>query len=274
MDAESVSKNNVEFQVFIISWRGQESNARHIELSLIDLCDHVTVVHATGGAEPHTVPSHWVTLPEFGYGKIFAKTLDLLSGTTMMHIQSDAYTSDWPSLLERFKAVSHSHPNMGLWSPLVKGTSWNLDRTRVDQGRTAGSSLHRVTTVDGIVWALGNTVISRLRQFQFEENPLGWGIDIAAASICHSSGLEVFLDESVRVAHPRGSGYEHELAASQAATFLRQLSEPEKSFQQWITATAEGRIKKEKEGVRYRLGKLGRRVTRVVFDPIYRRLMR
>ena len=271
---ESVSKNSVEFQVFIISWRGQESNARHIELSLAGLCDDVTVVHATGGAEPHTVPSHWVTLPMFGYGKIFAKTLDLLSGTTMVHIQSDAHTSDWPRLLERFKAASRSHPNMGLWSPLVHGTSWTLDRTRVDQGQSAGSSLHRVTTVDGIVWALGNTVIKRLKQFQFEENPLGWGIDMAAASICHSSGLEVFLDESVRVTHPRGSGYEHELAATQAATFFRQLSEPEMFFRQWIAATAKERIAKEKQGVRYRFGKLGRLITRVVFDPIYRRLMR
>jgi len=56
--------------------------------------------------------------------------------------------------------------------------------------------------------------------------------------------------------------------------FFRQLSEPEESFRQWIATTAKGRIAKEKQGVRYRFGKLGLLITRVVFDPIYRRLMR
>jgi hypothetical protein len=272
--AELVSKNSIEFQVFIISWRGQESNARHIETSLADVCDDVTVIHATLGAEPHTVPSHWIKLPVFGYGKVFAKTLDLSGGMTMMHIQSDVSASDWPLLLEKFKVASRSQPNMGLWSPLVHGTSWTLDRTRMDQRQKTGSSLHRVTTVDGIVWALGDPVVRRLKQFQFEENPLGWGIDIAAASICHSSGLGVFLDESVRVTHPRGSGYGHELAAAQAATFFGQLSETEMFFRLWIAAVAKERIAKEKKSLPYRLRKLGRRITRVLVDPIYRRVMR
>ena len=184
----------------------------------------------------------------------------------MLQIQADAHCDDWPGLVQKCQEAYATTHDLGLWAPLVYWTPWTLSRTSLE--RTKNHVAHRVSMVDGIVWALGAKTVHRMRELDYSINPLGRGIDLAAASFAMAHGLPVVVDSSVRVKHPRGSGYSEAEANNQLRVFLNQLDSAEKLAHEAIQNLQIERIKREKKSFSH----LANRLYRHVSNPLYRSL--
>lgn len=251
--------------IFVLSWPGYESQALRIEKNLCKVFPHVHVIHSLTGASEFSVPAHWIVLPDgYYYGRKFEESLKIAHEGHMLHIQADADSDDWEGLVRSCEDAFFSDPRLGLWSPMVDYTPWSLRRTVLE--KLAQPGLNRVSMVDGIVWAISETVLTRLRQFSFDMNPLGRGIEVAAAAVSRDLGLNVIVDSSINVRHPRGSGYSEAEAARQLQEFLKQLSTSEQVGRKWIEDLQIMRIANEKRASK----RVCSRIKMKLLDPIYK----
>jgi hypothetical protein len=252
---------------FILSWPGFEEKARVLELAVTGATDHLTVIHSLTGPSTASVPDHWVVLPDGAYyGVKFKKSLGLCVGDVMVHIQADVQCEEWPRVLSQCKQAFVANPDLALWAPLVWWTPWSLQRTTLESSKK--KPVHRVTMVDGIVWALGVVTRQRLEELDYSNNPLGRGIELAAAAFARAEGFLALVDSTISVLHPKGSGYSEAEAARQLNLFLDQLSEPEQEARRFIERIQWERLRREKNAMVPRLRKsLGS-----AFDRVWKRL--
>ena len=265
VDGEATNFSDISLHTFIISWPGFEAKASKIEHSLPPRIGKVHVIHSPGNSSDFEIPPHWVVLPDDSfYGAKFLKSLELCSSDVMLQIQADADSVDWPEVIRQCQSAFAENHDLGLWAPLVDWTPWSLSRTSLD--RQKKDSPQRVSMVDGIVWALGTKTLRRLRELDFSVNPLGRGIDLAAASFVMANGQHAIVDPRVRVTHPRGSGYSEADANHQLHVFLTQLNSLERVALHAIQELQVKRVQREKRSPAYIANKLFRKV----FDPLYK----
>ena len=255
-------------EIHVIAWPGQEDSATLITQELRDSGYEATVLFALSGAGHPEVPKDWVVVNGFGYGKIFERSLEISESDVLLHVHADCSAPSWIEVAKRCQGLFSSNANLGVWSPIVDWSSWNLSRTKVGEGPVPET--HSVTTVDGIVWAMSSPVMDKLRTLTYSANPRGWGIDLAASAIAHNLGLAVVMDEAILVNHPRGSGYDHGEAGRESEDFVQQLQSDELVLYRHSLDVARMRIKKEKSAVKYRVTRAFKRLRKFLFDPIYR----
>ena len=258
--------SKISLDIFIISWPGYESRALEIENSMSEIDGKVHVIYSHGAVD-FKPPPHWVVLSDDAfYGAKFLKSLELCSGDVMLQIQADADCGDWPGVVEKCQSAFAKMPDLGLWAPLVDWTPWSLSMTSLNKGERG--TRHRVSMVDGIVWALGVRAQHRMRELDYSVNRFGRGIDLAAASFAMAHSLMVVVDSDIKVTHPRGSGYSETEANAQLQVFLDQLDSSEKLAQDVIQKLHAARIREEKRTLHYRANQLYRGMS----DPLYRLL--
>jgi len=158
----------------------------------------------------------------------------------LLQIQADAHVDDWAHLISRCRFAFTTHPEVGVWGPNVDYSMWSTDRVLIGDFDPE-NSLVSVRQTDGIVWALAEPVIERMRAADYSGNRLGWGIDSLAIAWAYANNMLVVRDTSITVDHPRGQGYGHEEAAQQLDWFLEQFS-PQERIQMKITRLPKNRI--------------------------------
>ncbi len=257
----------VEIEIHVIAWPGQEDSAALIYKELIESGYKATVIYAMSGTHHSPEASDWVVLNGFGYGRIFEKSLTISQSDVLLHVHADCVSPSWTAVAKRCHGLFASDATLGVWSPIVDWSSWNLARTQMGEGPAPYT--HSVTTVDGIVWAMSASVIAKLKTLTYSSNPIGWGIDLAASAIAHNLGLAVLMDEAILVRHPRGSGYDDGDASRQAEDFAQQLEPEVLDLYRFSLAVAAERIATEKHGVKYRLGRLAIKFRTSCIDPLY-----
>jgi hypothetical protein len=216
--------------VVIISWQGQHENAAHIARALIDAPDlRVFVIYSNAAEAAETGAGEWIGVPNAHFfGWKFRRALDCVreDARAMVIIQADARAADWSGLLARCSKCFKGMPDLGLWAPRITYTPWIPQR--VDIAPVAGTDLMQVAQTDGIVLGLASPVDARLRQLDYGDNNLGWGIDSVAIAFSLAHGLMVVRDDGCRVEHPKSRGYDWRLAVQQWRQFLLQMTEAEK----------------------------------------------
>jgi hypothetical protein len=264
-------KTPTNIETHVISWPGQENDAESIAIQLRQAGHRSQVIHAISGKNGNGLPAGWALVEGAGYGRIMAKSLEISNSEVLLHIHADCSAENWSEVVDRCARLFSEHSSLGVWSPLVDWSSWTLSRTKLGPGPVEGT--HSVTTVDGIVWAFNSTVRQRLRALDYSSNPTGWGVDIAASSIAHKLSLEVVMDDSVVVLHPRGSGYNHDEAGVEADKFSAQLDGEELEIYRWIIQIARQRIASEKSAVHYRAKRALSKMREKLLDPVYKRFL-
>lgn len=171
---------------------------------------------------------------ELYYGGKCAKALEFNTADIHLQIQADASCADWAGLVRRCRTVHTEIPAVGVWAPEVDYTFWHSSSVTLSRWKTG--ELRVVAQTDSIVWSLSRQVVSRLRVLDFTANTFGWGIDWAAVAYALSHGLLAVRDPSVQVHHPRGTGYDSDLAARQMQLFLEQLTPQEGAVQTALSA--------------------------------------
>jgi hypothetical protein len=205
--------------VVIISWQGQHENAAHIARALIDAPDlRVFVIYSNAAEAAETGAGEWIGVPNAHFfGWKFRRALDCVreDARAMVIIQADARAADWSGLLARCSKCFKGMPDLGLWAPRITYTPWIPQR--VDIAPVAGTDLMQVAQTDGIVLGLASPVVARLRQLDYGDNNLGWGIDSVAIAFSLAHGLMVVRDDGCRVERLRLAACRSAVAAVPAA---------------------------------------------------------
>lgn len=213
--------------VNILAWTGYEDSAAQIEQEVKRVADRVSVIYSLP-QQPPTYPSHWHTVDyNCFFGCKFKKAVDLHDSGVLLQIQADAQHEDWSHIVSRARETFARLPDLGVWGPSVDYSMWTLDKVFLADF-DAARSLVAVRQTDGIVWALADTVVSRMKSADYSANPLGWGIDSLAVAYAYANGLLVLRDTSVNIVHPKGKGYGREEAGRQMEIFMKQLTFQEK----------------------------------------------
>lgn len=210
--------------VFVISWAGQHENALSIVNALKRVANQISLVYSDPNPAMTLVAGcDVVRRPnDLFWGDKFKACLDLCDSERMLIIHADCACSDWGWLLQKCRSTMERNPMIGVWAPLIDWTALNVGRTRI--AAVQPGDLTVVAQTDAIVFCLSAPVIRRMRLAHYDKNIYGWGIDAMAVAYCFSNNLLAVVDESIRVAHPRGRGYEGSVALAQCLEFLKQLS--------------------------------------------------
>lgn len=231
----------MKLHTVIISWQGQEENAKHIADCVAGHTDFLSVIYSNAENQDQTGSGNWHKVPnDWFYGKKFHQALQLNQGDIHLQIQADARSNDWPNVLRHCKQTFISTPNVGVWTTETDHTPWPTKRVSICP-YPHNPDLLLVTQTDGIVWALSRQLIQWLAKMDYDSNNLGWGMDWAAAAHAYSNNLLVVRDTRVLINHPVGRGYGKEEARKQMDLFLLQLTPTEVSVKKllecWIEST-------------------------------------
>ncbi|MFM1989598.1 MAG: hypothetical protein RJA99_2555 [Pseudomonadota bacterium] len=211
----------------VVCWTGREQAARAIASGLRDRIDQLTVVYSNGQDREEGGAGDWVKVPDaWFYGRKFRRLLDAHRGGVLLLVQADAQCDDWGALARRCAEVFAADPGLGVWAPDIDYTPFTIDLVQVRP--LPGKGLCEAVHTDGIVWAIAEPVVQRLRRMDYDCNNLGWGIDWAALAFARTARLRIVRDRSLHVRHPKGSGYAARAAREQMGHFLAQLTPPER----------------------------------------------
>ena len=211
----------------IISWQGFYNNTVLIAEQVVNSVDDLTIVYSNQMESEEYGPGTWIRTPnDWFYGRKFKKALDCIrDDEVLLLIQADVSYRDWPELIDRCRDVMENINHVGVWAPDITETSWTEKRVYVAGVKEL--KIEFVAQTDGIVFCYSQDIIRRLKELNYENNNLGWGIDWAA--ICYSliNNKLVIRDASIVVNHKAGSGYLINEAANQMRGFLTQLTPQE-----------------------------------------------
>ncbi len=254
------SRASKSVHAFIICWPGKEEASRSIADAVQHSVDYLTVIYSNTTDATEEGPGDWVKVPnEWYYGKKCKECLRLFAGEIMLHITADVTTPDWSQLVSRCKSLHAQYENLGVWAPDIDYTDWNLKTVKIADIK--GTQLALVAQTDSIVWSLSASVVQRLQELDYECNNFGWGIDWLAISYATANNLLVLRDMSVKIAHPRGTGYGGSLASKQMYLFLAQMT-PQERVQFTLLHAFTDRT--TKRGLRYRL----KQVLKAIVAPV------
>lgn len=237
----SAMAHSTPLHVNILAWVGHEEKARIIEEAITPHADQVSVIYSVP-EHPPEIPATWTTVDyECFFGCKFHKALELHKEGVLLHIQADAHIDDWGHLVRRCREAFDTIPDLGVWGPDVDYTMFTTDKVFI-QEFDPDRHLVSVRQTDGIVWALSEKVIDRMRQANYSGNRLGWGIDSMAIAYAYANNMLVLRDTSLLISHPKGKGYGREEAGKQLDWFLEQLS-PQERIQMKITRAKERKLR-------------------------------
>lgn len=204
----------MHFQFFVFAWPGWAHAAEKLEMSLVDRGEDVHVI-ASGIPE---APERWLSLTDDAYfGEQFVTALRNFKGDVLVHIQADASITDMDRFLHRLR-TAYALCDPGVWAPDVDYTFYRTELVIAPSGFTSGKANNldpavvEVLNTDCTCWSLNSVVASALKDYAREDWNLGWGWDTLASAISWSMGLQVLRDLSVQVQHPRGTGYNAQVA--------------------------------------------------------------
>lgn len=241
-----------EIHAAIISWEGYGDAARQIAVEVAPAVTSLRVIYSNRAERPETGPGDWIAVSNSAFfGAKFRRAIEAHEGGIFLLLHADTAFSDWPLLVDRCRAVFDRHENLAMWSPDFTHTAFPNSRVKLADGPESG--LISVCFPDGIVLAIREDVVRWLKQLDYSENNLGWGIIWAAVAYATTRGLLVCRDANLIVEHEVSRGYDATDAKRQSDRFLSQLSLDE---QQQIEHLRE-LIRKMKQAQKRASGKAG-----------------
>lgn len=111
--------------------------------------------------------------------------------------------------------------NVALYQPSCK---WSLKgRAHLQSMCHFSRGLRCVNFQEGWFHMVRLDIMGEFMPIDTEINRMGWGIDLALAHFARLRGRLVIVDDRVRVVHPRGTGYNRDVAKSQMREWLSSI---------------------------------------------------
>ena len=207
--------------VFIISWLGQHLNAVAIADSISSVVDKVTIVYSDPNPDFHLAINKFNLIKrpnDFFWEDKFKACLDACDSELLMVIHADTHCMDWKYLVEKCRKEMIVNQLLGVWSPLVKNSSYPLNRTYI--ASINNTSLHIAAQSDGIIFCLSKNIVLRMQQAEYGNNRYGWGIDWLFIVATYASGKVAVVDQSIEIEHNPSRGYDDSSAYEDMMNFL------------------------------------------------------
>lgn len=152
--------------VGIISWEGMHESAKRIAENIKDAADGLIIIYSNKAEKKETGPGIWIQCPNSDYfGRKFDTLLNnILPECTLLLIQADAISSDWPKLINRYRHVMRERPDVGLWSPNIDNSAFPTSWVSI---ANSGDGLVAVLQTDAIVLGMNPDVLDRLRSVDY-----------------------------------------------------------------------------------------------------------
>ena len=220
--------------IFIISWQEQHENAILIANQISGTNTKVSIIYSD--PDPNFVlnaPCESIRRPnELFWEDKFKTCLDVTGDNGMLVIHADCSCDDWDFLVKRCIDINLNIKNLGVWSPKITGTYFNLSVSGVVKTKY---DLVISAMTDGIVFYLSPKIVERMRQFKYGNNKFGWGIDGAFCATSYISNKLVVIDTAINVFHPQKRGYDSLAAVELKNTFLNQFTPQERAQYELLT---------------------------------------
>jgi len=217
----------MKIHCIIISWDSYFDKASKIAANVHLHVDSLSVVYSNKDDIKESGCGNWIQASNSCfYGSKFSIGLNLVKDDeVLLLIQADAICDDWKKLISRCYDILSSNKIIGVWAPAVSITSWTNKRVLIEKDDAAKCDF--VTQTDGIVFAYSLSVIKRLKELDFSNNNLGWGIDWMAICFSYCNNLYVLKDNDVFIKHIAGTGYCVDEANDQMHLFFKQMKTQE-----------------------------------------------
>lgn len=219
---------NNSLHVFIISWHGQHENAIFITQQISSFVT-TTIVYSDPNQNLELASDiESIRRPNNLYwGDKFKTCLDACKKEHLMIIHADCKCNDWLRLIDAFIYSSNKFKNLGIWSPLIDWSGFAFDVSKI--ARLNPPNLNLVALADGMIFSINRSIIERMRKIDYKHNIYGWGISTYCAAYAHLQQYPVVTDTSIKVYHPKSSGYDRLTAGKLAVNFSKQFSLAERS---------------------------------------------
>ena len=212
---------------YVISWDGFYKKSQHIVSELEHHADALHVIYSNKDGSGETGQGNWHKVPnECFFGGKFKTALDLFNEDIFLLVHADVTCDSWPSLVEQCRKI-FSFKDVGVWVPDINFNPWSINKTKISEVNNL-KGVHFVAATDAIVVAYSAEVISRLKQYNYEKNHFGWGIDWAAVCYAYCNNLMVLGDTTVKLHHPQSPGYSTDQARQQMNEFFQQMTVQER----------------------------------------------
>jgi hypothetical protein len=228
------------FHIFIISWSGFHDSALNIAASFSDAKCKITIVYSDSNPDFSLKSNvNSILRPNALYwADKFKACIDFFDEEIMLIIHADCKCEDWMSLFQQCQLAMKSKI-IGAWAPKITNTPWHINKTKLGLLTINKNKLRITAQTDAIIFALSLPVIERMREFNYDNNTYGWGIDQAFIAYLYAHSLIAVVDESVEVEHNEVCGYagDKQIAKKQMIEFLKQMTLPESIQHVMLNAT-------------------------------------
>lgn len=229
----------MKLRAVVLGWEGKEERAREIATHLRGHVDSVRLTYSTRGSDIVIPGVEGKRVPSDSYfGGKFAQSIHDWNDEAMLLVHADTFATDWKDVAAACSRALDLPP-IKLWSPEIDVTPWPTALVQFDQSST--SNYRAVVHTDAIVLGLAPDVVQRLRQLDYRDNNLGWGIDWAALCYTYANNGIAVRDRSVSIRHDTGTGYSPQDAARQMEAFLGQMTLPEQIQHQFLQLSIQTR---------------------------------
>ena len=209
-----------ECQAFIFNWHKTSENAKKLQKQFSDFGIETYVINSHE-AENNNGLDHWVHIGESSFMvKQYAKAQELFNKTYFIELFADIYNVNVRRIAERAHTV-FSNYNCGIYAPDIYWTHWTYDSSRLPK---LEKNLYEVKNPESLLSIIHKDVLSRL-SLNPEKFKFGWGIDFLLSVHSGLLGKLVVRDYSVRISHPKGTGYDAAKAETEYDSFIADLGD-------------------------------------------------
>lgn len=186
------------------------------------LSPYFDTVILDSGSDPVCEHPSSVTLPNVYYSGLMNEAYRLLVERDcrwLVILTDDIEMSekDTPRLCEAIRRLTSSD-NVALYQPSCR---WSLKGRALPQSMCHFTGRIRNTNFqEGWFHLVRRDVIEKIMPIDTTKNRMGWGIDLLLCHIARTMGLLILVDDTIRVLHPRGTGYNRDLAVEQMRRWL------------------------------------------------------
>lgn len=221
----------MEIEAFIFSWNKVHKNVSGL-VPILEKFNFENLYVISSGKHPYSYEK--AKLIEISsdsfYGNQFHAATTLFKGDLMLQVQGDV-TCEFKIDLEHRLREIFLNPEIAIWTPEINFTSWNEDVAgyKVDGNRyfnrklDSDIELKDFMNPDSTFWAIRSWIISEYKNLPLHNSHFGWGIDITLAAIAFLGETRVVRDSLVNVKHPRGTGYNQDLAIEEWLSLFERL---------------------------------------------------
>ncbi len=256
--------DNLKIQAYIFSWPSVHHRIPSIVRELKE-CSISEITIISSGEHPFSY--NGVRIENIDkdayYGEQFLAAAKMFDGDVFLQIQGDVTIKNRLNLNKHLIDIFDNH-EIGIWTPKINFTSWvdEIVQLEYDYGYHYKSKIllnnsHRVIlNTDSTFWAIRSSLVQEYLRTALVKSKYGWGIDLTLSSLTYANQMLAIRDKSLKVEHPRNTGYDQIHAGEEWLEMYELLDSQIKPMIWFITTLLKSKSRKYNKKIKVRITNL------------------